>query len=244
MGRRGATLAALGLVELFQAALIELNLPGAPKGNAAAPPEITRMAADMVTVEKIVEVVKEVPAPPAKAPPARAPGPFGLRLGCAASGSPGGGGALGSVLLALRWNVIPLLAFEVDGTVSFAGQGIALGELHASFDVAQVRAWIFFDLSLHRVVRASFGIGGGMLALWSTGTPTEHYAGDKVMKFTGYLGAGVHLGLVLTRYLVLKVGFAAGFAVPRVAIYFGDQKAASFGLPCLEGSVGVEVKFP
>ena len=240
----GATLAALGLVELFQAALIELNLPGAPKGNAAAPPEITHMAADMVTVEKIVEVVKEVPAPPAKAPPARAPGPFGLRLGCAASGSPGGGGALGSVLLALRWNVIPLMAFEVDGTVSFAGQGITQGDLHASFDVAQVRGWIFFDLSLHRIVRASFGVGGGMLALWSTGTPTERYAGDKVMKFTGYLGAGVHLGLVLTRVLMLKVGFAAGFAVPRVAVYFGGEKAASFGLPCLEGSVGVEVKFP
>ncbi len=170
-------------------------------------------------------------------------GPVGLATGASLIGSPGGTGVQGAIDWIVNYRPIPPLAVELEGLISFASTGIhALGK-SATFDVGMVRAWLLWFIRPTGIVRPVLGAGGGLLVPWSE----EVTLSGGVMKEQGlvaYAGGTFRVVFAITRSFWIRTCVTAGFAIPRVKIFFNDDRVGTFGLPLIEGQLLLEIRIP
>ena len=243
---------ALRAVELVRSAMIDL-VEEAETAAAAAAAAAAAEEADVVAQvenwlalapEPEIKVEKPV-AVPVPEPSARPVGFVGLRAGFAGLGTPGSDIGLGSVDIALRWNVVPAFALELDCTVSVAGSDIARSDMGSTFDSATVRAWVLWDFLMRKVVRLGAGMGAGLLVAWSKGFAPEGYEVKTDNGIAAWFGGTLQSSFALSRHLWLRLGFTLGATLPGdVVVRFSGEKVASWGRPILEGFVGLEARLP
>jgi len=240
----GPSVIALKVVELLRTAMMELRLPRTKYYDEDL---FARPTPSSELIESEVEAVHAGPRAPevALSAPPRRKGFVGLRLGFMGLGSPGGAGGLGAVELALRWNPLDMLALELGGFLSVASRDIRHLDASASFDVAAVRAWVFWEFINKERIKFGVGAGGGVLLAWSRGNAPEQYWVKTVSGHAACVSGGLQMAVVLLRYLWLRVGFSIGLSLPdEIAVIFSGEKVAGFGRPLMEGFLGLEGRFP
>ncbi len=211
--------AALRVVELFRASLLEIHVTE----PSALPP------APVVEMTSVVA-------------PATPPGRAGILVGLSVLGSAAGAGAHGALEWAVAFSALPRLELQLEGMVTFAGENVTAGGAGSSLDAAAVRAWVLFDILDHGTVRPAIGAGGGLLVAWARGRWSA--AGEAALDIvvTGHAGATAQLALALSRSVWLRAGFVVGFALPRIRVLMPGGVGAVLGLPLLEGWLCMEVR--
>lgn len=239
---------ALQLIELFEASLIELNLSQNIKDNVNPPPEIEKIAKEIVPSQKVIEIIKikEVPITYNQIVPEKGKtlGQFEIRSGINIGGSFSGTGILGSVNGAFRWSFMKFFSVELEGMISFTSEHIESQELEAIFNIASLRGWIFWEILRHSVFRPSLGAGAGMITFWTEGVSSGEYKGQTDYVFVGYGGISAQLGIILTEHLWLRAGIQTGFLLPEIAVKFAEEEVARFGIPLVEGFFDLCIHFP
>lgn len=244
-GPDGASILALRIVELIRASLYALQKPDSAEAEMEIPPGAVKV---LQNTAGPVEVQVEETVGPAAAGPLANPskGAFGIRLGFSGIGSPGGTGGRGALDMALRWSFVPFLSVEAEGLFTVVGKDIRHLEAGATFNAALLRAWLIWEI-LHRGrVRFCAGAGAGGLFAWTQGyAPAESYDVRSELGRAAFLGGSIQIAFVLSRYVWLRAGFAAGTTFPdEIKVRFSGEEVASFGRPLLEGALGVEVHLP
>jgi hypothetical protein len=239
-----ASVIALRVVELLRASLLELKIEGSAKGEVAPTPEVTEMIEDVNLPEPLTPEELEKARIETKSRKKDLSGPVGLRFGIEALGSPRSVGIMGGLDLAVRWNFIRFLSFEIEGLIALISKDISRDPTGASFNFTAVRAWMAWEILNQRVLRLSLGMGGGALIAWSTGYAPETYEVRTDWTHTGWVGGSLQAAFVLMKNLWLRLGFTAGACVPSMIVVFAGEQAATFGPAMFEGFVGIEGRVP
>jgi hypothetical protein len=244
-----AQIVALKTVEMLEVSFMELALPAYKESHEPPPGPVAKM----------VETAKaELQPPPEPLPPESAEaelealahprekktGYMGLRLGGSVFGSPSGVGALGALQVALRWNVLDVLALELEGLIPPAGKDTERGSISLTFYTIGVRLWLFFDLLRATWLRLGFGPGGGILISWASGFGSPYEGVRRDMAVTAYLGGTLQAAFIIIKNVWIRLGFTAGTSLPRVSITYSGNELLTFGMPLLEGFIGLELRFP
>jgi hypothetical protein len=112
---------------------------------------------------------------------------------------------------------------------------------------AAVRLWSFWEAVRRGFVVLSVGAGAGAIVVWSRADIQEDAleSGTRTgWTGAGYLGGSIQLALRLSKHVWLRTGFIAGASLPSIAVLYGGNEIAGFGLPMLEGFLGLELKIP
>ena len=230
---RDATIA-LRVVELLRASLMELDATRPPQGEIEPPPLIRALMAP--------------PRPPSPAPlksatlPAPIPPAFSVELGPAALLSTGGFSPSGLVSAAIHHRpaeafgasliaLIPIVPASVSGpegatTARFGLLGLGLRGTWTS----PGSPW-------------TPTLGGGLAALWQhfEGQPKARFVGTSVNLFSvaPYLRAG--LGLTVLPRLRVRADALVGASLPPTVVQFSGRLAATWGVPFVAPTLGLEL---
>jgi hypothetical protein len=214
LGTDGARIAALKAVEVLRATVPDLA-PSVPKPALAAAPS----------------------------PPPEARVQVALRAGGGIVGGPGGGGALGALLLSLRLALGSSVALDFDGVVTVSGATVESGGGRAVCNLALLRAWALWTPRERWRLAASLGVGVGIAIPWADAPGTQVQQSGAAVGGVAYLGAACSLGVHLTRRWLLRLDARAGALVPEARLLFGDAVVARLGRPLAEGSLALEARF-
>ena len=247
-----AEIIALKIVEILKVSFIELTFPSFKESHPPPPAPVEKM----VEAAKAEIGVSTSPAPPKNLQPSEPPielkdqrrgksaGRVGLRLGGSVLGTPGSLGALGAVEVGVRWNVLAMLALEVEGVLTPLGKDSKQGDMSLTFSMAAARVWLIWEPLRLKVFRLGLGPGVGILIAWARGFVTGMEGVSKDSTTVGYAGGSLQGVFVLIRNLWLRLGFTAGSSVPRVSVYSDGRQLETFGMPLLEGFLGLELRIP
>jgi hypothetical protein len=219
-----ASVAALRVVELLRASLLELQLPGQVRQEVEPPPRI---------VEMMQEVTAPEPAPELS---------VGIAVGPVLAGSPGGVGLLPALELAVRWNVLETLALAVAGSVTLVGGTVEDAGSSCTVNLGGFRLAAFWEPWTAGWFRPAFGLGAGMRFAWSNGTPAPGYVARFDWEPYADVGAEIQALFVLAQRVGIRAGFRTGVLIPELSVRFGDRTVATAGRPLLEGFVGLETR--
>jgi hypothetical protein len=64
------------------------------------------------------------------------------------------------------------------------------------------------------------------------------------MAVTAYLGGTLQAAFIIIKNVWIRLGFTAGTSLPRVSITYSGNELLTFGMPLLEGFIGLELRFP
>lgn len=219
-GADAPELVALRTVELLHASFLELAAPHPPRGEQAPPP----------VVEEFVEQRSNPPTVPM----------FLARVGASVAGGPGGEGAVAGPTVGMGWGFHRLLRLDADlwatalhnRVTSEAGSariGLGAGTVHLMIRPVPAAR-----------VSPAFGVGGGFLLGWASGDAEPGFVANREVIVVGMPSAAFNLAVVLKRRLRLFAGVRATVAVPEVEVRLGGRRAARYGRPLVDGSVGLE----
>jgi len=244
-----AQIVALKTVEMLEVSFLELALPESKESHPAPPEPVARM----------VETAKaEIQPPPAPSPPEppepklestmpireKPSGYLGLRFGAGVFGSTLGLGAMAGLQVALRWNALPALALEAEGLIQPAGKDSVQDSLDITFSMAAARLWLFWEPVRLKWLRLGFGAGGGILISWASAASPLFEGIRRDITQTGYVGGSLQAAFIVLKNLWIRLGFTAGTSVPRIRIIFNEEQVVSYGMPLLEGFLGLELRLP
>jgi hypothetical protein len=167
-----------------------------------------------------------------------------IGLGAGVAGGPGAVGTLWTARLNAGWRPWSFFAIEADGVISFAGPDIDSRDSRASFNLALVRGWIAWEILDKARLRPSLGIGAGAAFVWTEGLRSEFGSIQSDSSVVTYLGGMGRLGIVITRYLWIRLALNVGGLLPEVRVMFDEQEAAVLGKTLIEGLMSFEVNFP
>ncbi|HEY2516522.1 MAG TPA: hypothetical protein VGI39_36885 [Polyangiaceae bacterium] len=244
-------------------AAIRVNAEGAielwvePRGPEGAPvhevvPIEARRGWDVAAVQALEALrahllrIREAPlpaSPPPPPPPAALPPPrpwLWLRFGAGFDASPGGFGAAADLLLEVRAEPRPWLAFALFGAgtpletrVDGPEGGATLRRGIAGGAVDLVQPWSRAALSL--------GVGGALVAMDTQGTtPTTGYAARDAQAWAAAPLLRGGASLRLAPFLRVRAEIVAGVTFPRLTLSFAGREAAAWGRPLGLFTLGVE----
>lgn len=220
---KSADTVAIGAMELLRASLLELSSKTAARPDAPAPAD-------------------EALPRPARAPPPGEPG-LDVRLGVGALFSGGGPQPSGALdarvdlrLLGLLGGSLGVRAQAVvtlgEARVGTPGAGVGL----SSVVPALLATWAF-PVTAWLSVDASLGVAG--LVGFARGATLGQGSG-----VLGALAPAVGVGATawVAEGVGLQVGLATFFAVPALAIGFGETQLGTYGLPLVGLTAGVHLR--
>lgn len=220
---------AIRAVELLRASLLEVSLPGPPRGEVPAPPAVRRAVARAIAPP--VPAAVALPAPPALR--------FSLEPGVLVS--PGGVGAAAALDVGLAWMPaehvgvsafasLPLSRPRVSGAAGSAELATVLAGACARF-VLTGRASLWSP---------SIDIGVTAILLQINGTASAGYTAHDVASWTG--APFLRAGLALAAHPMLRVrGDVLVTAIFQGAmIKLAGQPAATYGQPMALFSAGID----
>jgi hypothetical protein len=230
---RDATIA-LRVVELLRASLMELDAMRPPQGEIEPPPLIRELMAPPRLPS---------PAPPKSATlPAPTPPALSVELGPAALLSTGGFSPSGLVSAAVHYRpaepfgaslvaLIPIVPASVSGPEGATTARVGL------LGVGLRGTWTSPDS------RWTPTLGGGLAALWQhfEGQPSARFVGTSVNLFSvaPYLRAG--LGLTVLPRLRIRADALVGASLPPTLVQFSGRLAATWGVPFVAPTLGLEL---
>jgi hypothetical protein len=214
---------AVRAAEVVRAALASLGRVSGER-RASAPPEET-----------------PVPQQPPPQPESRAQ--FALDLGAGISASPGGIGAVPTLVAGARW-------FPFDGV----GMGVLVvaSPFSSTIDASEGSACVWTGLAGGGIVlvpvfsdgwglRLEAGIAGAWLHMQGSAEPPYVSGSDTVAAASAYIRPG--LRVQLTRMVAIQGGAIAAATLSRVVVAFAGRETASWGRPVVVASTGVELAF-
>jgi hypothetical protein len=169
--------------------------------------------------------------------------PISMSLGAVMTVSPGKIGMLGSLQIAMRWDIFDELSLEFDGSYSMFGQKLGYDKVSASFDLASIRAWIFYGPGFDNSLRPCLGIGTGVILAWSEGNESDDYVSRLDYLAAGYIGISGQMAILIAKYLRMRIVVRYGYTLPEMAVRFASQEVAYFGKPMIESGISFEYQF-
>ncbi|XXX81575.1 hypothetical protein WMF30_22725 [Sorangium sp. So ce134] len=233
----GGAALALRVVELLRASLMELDAPRHPAGEVAPPP-----------------LIRELMAPPRADTPAPAPGAdlspprrgaFSIELGPALLFSPGGMGPWGLLSAAAHYE-----PSEEVGASVFALIPVVSSRASGPEGVATARVGLV-GAGISGVVAPSgspwrFAVGAGVSAVWMRleGRSSDRYQGstEDLLTAAPLLRAG--LGAAITPRLRVRADALCGVAILVPVVKFAGRHVATWGVPLIAPSLGLELVWP
>jgi len=89
------------------------------------------------------------------------------------------------------------------------------------------------------------GLGGGALAVWTRGIPSQaDYEGRTDLATAGLASAAINLRVRLHRRIALRCDFHAAATWPEITIRHPGVPVATLGRPLLDGSLAIEWLWP
>jgi hypothetical protein len=239
-----AQIVALKTVEMLEVSFMELALRESKKAMAPQPEPVAKMVetarAGLEPPRAPVQSELEAITPP----PEKKTGYLGLRFGGSVFGSPSALGALGGLQVALRWNILDYMALELEGMIPPAGKESSWNRISLTFYTIAVRAWLFFDLLGVTWLRLGLGPGAGILISWANGFLSSYEGARRDSAQTAYLGGTLQAAFIITKNIWIRLGFTAGTSLPRVSVTYSGNELLVFGMPLLEGFLGLELRLP
>ncbi|WP_437296458.1 hypothetical protein [Sorangium sp. So ce426] len=233
----GGAAVALRVVELLRASLMELDAQHPPEAEVEPPPMIRALMAPP-------RADTAAPAPRLDLSPPRQAA-FSVELGPAMLLSPGGMGPWGLVSAAAHYQssetvsasvfaMIPAVASSASGPEGVATARVGLVGAGISGIVAPPGSpW-------------SFAVGAGASAVWMRleGRPSESYEGstEDILTVAPLLRAG--LGVAITPRVRVRADALCGVAILVPVVEFAGRYVATWGVPLVAPSLGLELIWP
>jgi hypothetical protein len=244
---------AIRAVELLEASLVELDLPR-PQPPSPSSPALPPPASEKETGTTASPVLEPSTPPrkPSSAPieptgesnglPPASPS-FGLTLGMAALGGPGG----------LRANVAPIMTLSVRLSEVFSGEVGFVGPVRGSLESEIGSAEVDQELGTVRLridpapiqqrLSAFAAVGLGIYRLGGSGTSSSPYAGAADSAWAAAVTGGVGGRVRVSRGFALALQLDGFFTAPRPAARFAESPVARAPAPGLLGALVGEVRF-
>lgn len=209
-------------------------IPPAPAPVPAAPVPATPVA----SMSAPTVSAPDHPAPP----PARAR-PTTLALGPALTASPGGMPVMASIRLTggyRFWQRLGAEGFLVAPTI--------VARLEEPEGVVELRVLSFggaLSVSLTDPVddlRVSLSVGAAALSLIHGAESTSMAEGTRGTRWSTFPRAGVAVSYPIIPLLAIRADFEGGVVLPQPIVRVVGREVASFGLPLMIASLGVEVR--
>jgi len=223
-------------VELLRASLLELDVPPEPPVEPPPPPTRGEAVSDRAGAGNSAKRASQ----PVE-PPVRGREVVGVELGTGLVASPGGLGPAPALLLGAHWmpsavigaSVLAVLppftstvedkegAAEVRASLASGGLRIVLGSVQSRW----VNAW-------------ELGLAGEWLHVAGAANPPFRAHTTNLFTWGPYVRAGA--GFALGTHARLRSDLLVGAAYPRPVVAFAGREVATWGRPCVVGSLGVE----
>ncbi len=207
----------LRVTEAVRAELIPVQPPPSPK---------------LVTEKKAV-----LEKPPLQEEPEPERARLSLGIGAGVAWSPGGVGP-SLALTGSAWvRLFSSLHLEADGSWGFLTRDLETDDGAASFATLLFRGSLFWEFQLWRSVHPALGLGAGAVVVSTGGKSGGAGSTQEDRDTVTYLGIASRTRFEIIGPLGALLAFKAGMLLPRVDVYFGSERVASYGLPLLEGSI-------
>lgn len=209
---------AVRAVELLRASLLELT--------AVQPPE------------REVEV-------PAQLVPIRVRTPrWGLSLGGAVAGAPGGLSPLAALRLAFWGMIHPNVGLVVSGMAPLSSARVEGPEGEALVRIGWITGGARFALAPnHRWVRPSISVVAGPVFLGMEGQAVPPYRGGRARVVSGVVESELALDFVLSPQWRIRLAGAVGVCVTWPEVRFAGRRVARWCMPYGAGQAGVAIEW-
>ena len=149
-------------------------------------------------------------------------------------------GVMGAFAIGGGARLFRILLFELDSLVTFT----PITEWREEGILSQYFAKIVGSLSIEpwtsRLIRAGFGIGGGVLIVWTDSVGTEGYIGIDEATSVGLLTFNVRAVIGVTRRFRILLAANVGVSFPEIVLHFPSGWTNSIGRPLIDFVAGFE----
>jgi hypothetical protein len=165
---------------------------------------------------------------------------FGMRLGGAVLGSPGGISPNIASAAGIEVPATERLAFDADGVFALLPGSATRDEGSATVRLMLGRAHGGYAIWTSPAVHVALGLGGGFVAARVAGDATEPYRSSAGVGTTWLLSTALQARLSLSREWWLRLDSHLGYAPDPLRVTFASASRAELGQPLLDAGLSLE----
>lgn len=242
-GAEGLSVAALRIVELLTAGMLELANPAPARVRSPSPPPAApERPSPPATLAEQPAVAQSGRTPAGGGEAGEHPSRVRMIAGGGGALAPGNVTLLPAGSVAVNWAFSKPVAVEAEVLLTLPGRTVAHGGREVDIFEAPVRLWALWNLMTHGPLGVTIGGGAGVVILEARGKSTASHRGIEDLAATGYVGATGRLGMALSEILTAGLAINVGTMLPIVDVRYAQNDVLSFGLPSAEAMLNIGVR--